>query len=123
MDIASLSKYACFGDGSMWAVKDCDDDNVQRYIKLEDVVELINNKQSDFNLENLSRGSCLWFLSMLPNDIKPLLPKEIFLVLYDRDPMIIYVAHGHESVFNDKFNCEFLVSYKYGTFKITQNYL
>jgi hypothetical protein len=40
MDLASLTKYAMFGDGDMCAVKDRDD-KIQRYVKLEDVVELL----------------------------------------------------------------------------------
>lgn len=42
MDLASLKKYACFGDGYMCAVVDRVD-NVQRYVKLEDVVELLKH--------------------------------------------------------------------------------
>jgi len=44
MDLASFKKYACFGDGFMCAVIDRPD-TVQRYVKLEDIRELL--KQAD----------------------------------------------------------------------------
>lgn len=46
MDIADLTKWACFGDGMMCPVKDRDD-NIQRYIKFEDVEELLKHSSSD----------------------------------------------------------------------------
>ena len=48
MNIENITKYAVFGEGDMCAVKN-GADNIQRYVKLEDVVELLekwHNKQS-----------------------------------------------------------------------------
>lgn len=57
MDISNLTKYACFGDGDMCAVKDIDKDNIQRYVKVEDIekfLKLCNQTvQINYMLKNM----------------------------------------------------------------------
>jgi hypothetical protein len=38
MDLSSLTKYACFGEGMMCPVKNRDD-NIQRWVKFGDIME------------------------------------------------------------------------------------
>jgi hypothetical protein len=41
MSISNITKYACFGDGDMYPVKDIID-NTQRYIKVEDLQQIVS---------------------------------------------------------------------------------
>ena len=70
--------------------------------------------------EFLKTGIHCYFLNMLPEIIKAYIPQKYFIMMYDKEPMVVLETLGYET--NLFIDSEFVIKCELGNIWIIQKY-